>query len=50
VCLEHEELSAAGPVHWIAGLRWKRETLIWSRKEKAKRKENKNKRVDEERD
>ena len=41
VCLEHEELSAAGPVHWIAGLRWKRETLIWSRKEKAKRKEKK---------
>ena len=50
VCLEHEELSAAGPVHWIAGLRWKRETLIWSRKEKAKRKEKQNKNVDEERD
>lgn len=32
VGLEHEELSAAGPVHWIAGLRWERETLIWSSK------------------
>lgn len=32
VGLQHEELSAAGPVHWIAGLRWECETLIWSSK------------------
>jgi hypothetical protein len=48
VCLKHEELSAAGPVHWIAGLRWERETLIWSRKRKEKEKQGQ--RIDEERE